>query len=264
MRILTLCLSLLVVSYSAFSRSRIYEGRAADPAMRCANKSIGTTSCEARRKFALERGCISEEEYNDLKKLGSYPLCDPFEGEGLKQFGGYCACGCFAPETLIQVAEDGKLLEKKKSAQEIIFGRDKELEVTHLKNSSILHSFQYDSSPIRVRTFGKESKKIYKIKARGKAPLLLTEKHPILLASGRVVQAKDLKSTDSLVLKEGESVVIEKIERIPFKQDVLNFAVETKTPTEHLIFAEDIVVGDQYWQASLEDLLNQVILREGK
>ncbi len=134
--------------------------------------------------------------------------------------------------------------------------------MTHLKESSHLNEFEYGAEKIRLKTFGKELKKIYKIKAEGKDPLLLTEKHPILLSSGVMIQAKDLKETDSLLSVTGDVVSVEKIERMPFKQDVVNFSLDTKNPKEHLIFANDLVVGDQYWQASLEDLLNQVLIRE--
>ncbi len=263
MRILTLSFffSIVFPTY-IYAQSRVVGDKSRDPALRCASKGVDQSTCEERRKYALEKKCITEEEYNDLKRLGSYPLCDPFEGEGLRQFGGHCPCGCFAPETLIQIALEGALLQEKKTAEEIVFGKDEDLLVTHLKESSHLNEFEYGAEKIRLKTFGKELKKIYKIKAEGKDPLLLTEKHPILLSSGVMIQAKDLKETDSLLSVTGDVVSVEKIERMPFKQDVVNFSLDTKNPKEHLIFANDLVVGDQYWQASLEDLLNQVLIRE--
>lgn len=263
MRVLTLSFFLSVVfSTCVYAQSRVVGNKSIDPAIRCAGKGVAQSTCEERRKYALEKKCITEEEYNDLKRLGSYPLCDPFEGEGLKQFGGHCPCGCFAPETLIQIAIDGALLQEKKRADEIVFGKDENLQVTHLKESSHLKGFEYGAEKIRLKTFGKELKKIYKIKAEGKEPLLLTEKHPVLLSNGIMIQAKDLKETDSLLSVTGDVVAVEKIERMPFKQDVVNFSLDTESPKEHLIFANDLVVGDQYWQASLEDLLNQVLIRE--
>lgn len=234
-----------------------------DPAKRCVNKGINGKTCESVRKKAWKLGCITEEEYHILKKYGSYPSCNSLLGEGLNMLDGWCPCGCFAPQTLISVPSETGLIENKKRASDIVFGKNKEILVSHLTEGSTLGNFLYGASNVRIRTYGKESKKIYRIKPEGRSSLLLTEKHPILLGTGIMKQIKNVKKTDRLVLSSGESISIEKIERIPFKQDVLNFSVDVEENSEHLIFANDIVIGDQYWQASLEDLLNQILLREG-
>ena len=90
----------------------------------------------------------------------------------------------------------------------------------------------------------------------------MTAKHPVLTHKGVVKQAKDLRNSDQLVRSDGSFDPIVKIERIPFKREVVNFTVAGKNPKEHLVFANDFVVGDLYFQSSLEDLMNSVVVRK--
>lgn len=245
----------------AYTRSRILD--TTDPAKRCVLDPINSERCEDIRKKALEMGCIMKIEYETLKRNGSYPGCNILKGEGLEMLDGWCPCGCFAPETLVSIFDGESFLETKRRAGELVFGKEQELLVSHLSQASHLDNFTYNASKIRLKTFGKENKKIYRLKTKGQDELLLTERHPVLLASGVMKQIREVTEEDKLVLSTGESVEIESLVREPFHKQVVNFSVETEQNKEHLIFANNLVVGDQYWQASLEDLLNRVLLRKG-
>ena len=249
---------LLVFSLEGFSKSRIIGPK--DPKARCVNPISSSETCEFIRKKSLEENCITQEEYEILKRNGSYPACNMWVEKDADKLLSWCPCGCFAPDTLINVFSEMGFLERKEMASDLVFGKQDYL-VTHLSDESSLDSFSYEASPIRLKTHGKEFKKVYVVKPYGKSSITLTERHPVLLSTGVMKQIKDVTLKDMLVLSSGEPVKIEKIERIPFKQEVVNFSLETEKNKEHLIFANDIVVGDQYWQASLENLMNKVLLR---
>ena len=262
MRAFLLFLFILNANYSLASiESRI--SRPTDPAKRCVSKYVSSQKCEDLRKKALEINCIIKEEYDLLKKYGSYPSCNFLRGEGLDMLDGWCPCGCFSPATEISVFSDHNFLNKKIKASDIIFGNNKDILVSHLSEDSSFGDFSYKASKIRLKTHGKESKKIYRIKPKGRKAILLTERHPVLLASGIMKQIKDVDISDKLVLSTGKPIPIESIKREPFRIEVVNFSIDVEKNKEHLIFANDLVIGDQYWQASLEDLLNQVFIRGG-
>ncbi len=58
----------------SYSASRITSDT--DKKMRCLDTALPAEDCEYRRKQALEIGCITQEEYNDLVRYGSPPSCN--------------------------------------------------------------------------------------------------------------------------------------------------------------------------------------------
>ena len=78
-----------------------------------------------------------------------------------------------------------------------------------------------------VRLFRNETKEWYHIFANGEE-IICTSGHPFYVVGQEFVQAKALKSTDKLILSDGKSVVIEKIEKeeLAIPETTYNFEVE--------------------------------------
>ena len=247
------------LSLTGVSKNRI--NAPVDRAKRCVGSNHDKETCENMRLRAVKINCISKEEYETLKKYGAYPSCNILKKDTDKFLDGWCPCGCFHPDTLITVYDTKKEKLKIKTAKKVI----EEQNNTHLvhvgKNSSI-NNLSYKKSKIRLSTSGKEEKEMLVIKTQNYPPLILTEKHPVVISSGEMITAKNLKTTHLLLNTKGEKIKILDISKKKYNVDVVNFSTERNHPLEHIIVANGLLTGDQYWQASLEDQLNRVVIRQ--
>ncbi len=259
--------------------------RPKDPNARCmSTRGISANYCEMRRKKALESGCITKNEYQDLIRFGSTPSCDQYlalekinskrraqgladksfkqltTNEKLHQLITWCPCGCFHPGSKISVVIKDHLQIRK--AGTVANYADK-YELLHLREDSKRDYFTYASSPIRISTKGKESKPLVHIYLSKNKLLRLTENHPVLLKNMKMIFAKDLKKGMFLLSQEGSPLEVLKIEKKMFKGNVVNFVVESSTdnPLEHIIFSDGVAVGDMYWQSKLEHEVDRIKAR---
>lgn len=238
-----------------------------DPAKRCMNEPMPVDYCENMRVKAVQLGCISEEEAADLRKYGSYPTCNilkPKTGEPPSQMlDGWCACGCFAPWTRIAVTNifDTSLenIFEVKASQISV---NKSLNLVNLTEDATLSNMDKTQSKIRITTQGEENKGLIKILTKNGKSLYLTEKHPVLTSKGMMVLASQLRPTDQLVTENGDAIQIISLSSVPYKGLVYNFVTESESKNEHVIFANGFAVGDLFWQASLEDEMNQTFIRK--
>lgn len=264
-----LTVGILIPTYS-YSASRI-TGEA-DKKMRCTDTPLPVEECDYRRKKALEVGCINQEEYNDLVRYGSAPSCNTLRkvDTPLQYLEGWCACGCFAPFTKIAVTEKSAITDSIQDnfIQELLFVKAKKItthfqryNLVHLTDDATLHNLQITASPIRISTEGMEKKELVQIVTEDYRKLLVTPRHPILTSNGTMVMARDLRPDHLLVNRNGNNIGIKSLSTIPFKGKVYNFMSESDSHNGHVIFAEDLAVGDLYWQSSLEDQYNQEFIR---
>jgi hypothetical protein len=254
-------LTIITIGFSITGISKNRINAPVDKAKRCVGSNHDKDSCESMRLKAVEINCINKEEYETLKRYGAYPSCNILKQGTDKFLDGWCPCGCFHPDTLIASYDTIKEKYKMKTAKEVV----KEQNNTHLvhlgKNSSI-NNISYKKSKIRLSTSGKEEKEMLVIETKDYPPLILTEKHPVVISSGEMITAKNLKETHLLLNTKGEKIKILKISKKKYDLDVVNFSTEREHPLEHIIVANGLLTGDQYWQASLEDQFNRVVIRQ--
>lgn len=238
-----------------------------DKKMRCLDAALPAEDCEYRRKQALEIGCITQDEYNDLVRYGSAPSCNTLKKVTSPQqyLEGWCACGCFAPTTRIAVVERSSSLD---FINELLFVKAKKVvkntnrfNLVHLTENATLSDLQIMASPIRISTEGVEKKELVQIITEDYRKLLVTTKHPILTARGTMVMAKNLRPDDQLIDRNGNIVGVKSLSTVPFNGKVYNFMTDFESKNGHVIFAEDLAVGDLFWQSSLEDQYNQEFIR---
>ena len=252
---------LVVHGYSstAFSLNQI--DAKVDPRIRCMSEGVSQGKCEKMRSQALEIGCITKDEYETLKDYGSFPTCNLLRGDGLEMLDGWCSCGCFHPDVRLKIKtkDVGGYEELEvKNLFENIDGKS----LVHLSRDASLKNMTLSTSSIRLQTKGKEKEPVVHLWTADDRLLILTGLHPVLTSKGMMKLAKDIKLQDELVDFSGDPVEIVHIARRKFDGDVYNFSTEGETLNEHVIFANHIAVGDQYWQASLEDQMNRIFIRK--
>lgn len=249
-------LSLCLWSYNG--PNRIHSE--ADKIARCMDKPVPEPECEARRLSMLKAGCISQEEYETLKKFGSFAICMDF-GDGI-ELQSWCPCGCFHPDSMISVSIEAQDTAQTRAIE--ITNNPHKFKILHLSKNTSFSQFELTSSSVKFSTTGLEEKPLVAIEIDDGRILRLTEKHPVLTAKGTMIFAKDLNLNDLLVDQNGKPIKIANLTSEQFDGEVVNFMIdeEISSMSEHVIFANRIAVGDLAWQSSLEDEISQVFIRQ--
>ncbi len=251
---MSILLCLYSTSSSALSRNMITEHPEKGD-RRCETQQIPATECASTQKWALDIGCINQEEYNSLVKISAVPTC-----RGTK-LHTWCPCGCFAPETRLFGVNKSSAEADWISIREILENRQ-DHQILTLTDDATLSDLQTIPREIRRSTSGPEKKPLVFINTSDGKALGLSEEHAILLASGEMVAAKTLKEGQELVSSLGATPTITQIERRTIPDDVLNVLTDGDTNLSHIIFAEGLVVGDLAWQNSLQSELNAIAIRQ--
>lgn len=262
-------LALLTVSFLGAANGMAQAGRVkvpVDPVPRCGGLPVTPESCAKRRDYALAQGCITSEEHGALVKFNAYPNCDysGISGSGLDQFGGYCPCGCFDPDTQIMSLKlnDGLETWTSVTANEIAHNR-LAYKVAVPTESKTLSNPQLSASKVVFSTVGEEADKLFVFKTQRGQEIKVTRNHPMILADGTMVPAYRVKMEDEFRLINGDKVALKSIQQVATDKKVVNFT--TGEPVEnikgHIVYGNEIAVGDLYLQGVLSDSYNQVEVR---
>lgn len=253
-----LFLTLSIVSLHAEAENRITTQ--ADPGARCRG-NIPAASCPKMNRRALESGCINQEEYNSLESFGSFASCsdDPLV-DGKRFLVAWCACGCFHPDTKILATIKDNDFATYYSAKEVAFNKTK-FNLLNLTAQATFTKMALETSSIRHTTSGNEENPLVVLTTASGATLKLTEHHAVLLADGKMIEAKELRVGNLIVSRKHGPTEIVKLERESTPLAVVNFVTEAPDLKQHIVVAEDVFVGDLYWQSHLEALKNQITVR---
>jgi hypothetical protein len=223
--------------------SQSFDGR------RCANASVA--ECTAANKFALDYKAIDQAAHDWLEANGFFVTPMNY-GKG----GSICKCGCFSSFTNILMIEGNSF--KYKKADNVKAG-DK---IAALAEDSYLHNPEVVKREVLLTTKGKERTPLFVFKLENGVKLKVTKDHGMVLDTGEIVAAKDVKMADRFVTVDGTAVAIETIGREFTNKNVVNFEVNSKNLENHVVVAEGIFIGDLGWQNQYKSLLNAVQLRK--
>jgi|GEM_PF-4630101 len=226
------------------------------PVIRCTpnDRALAKVLCEGERSGRLSRQHINKEEFDFLSTKNAIPS---FTIDN--QPYGYCFCGCFAPWTKITVASNGT--ESQMRIRNLLPQYDK-IDLVTLDKGSTLDNLTKRTSMIQVAIWGPEDTPLVVANTRAGAELALTTMHPVLVSTGNIVSAKDLKVGQSLVDNLGVADEIIAITHRRITEDTMNVMATGTDLVSHLIFAENRIVGDIYVQNAAQSELDAVNLRE--
>ena len=251
-----LMLTLFVFSSALASAHQITN----ETMIRC-KAGVSPERCERQRQNALAKKCITQEDFNELRNRGGMPTC--YEEDG--SFMGWCPCGCFAPDTKIQLnAANGQ----EETAQRLIelFAQGHRPEVANLSaESSLKGGLKYKTTPIRNVSVGPEEIPMVIIDTESQGStghIELTINHPVLLADGTILRAERLQPGQKLINYLGKSETIKSITRRKFDGLVYNLNVNTPVDSEHIVVANGLLMGDLFLQGDLGYFENQVLVRQ--
>jgi hypothetical protein len=228
---------------------------------RCAGDAqIPPAECEQYQEFAWNAGagCITFEEYLYARQNFVAPICSQFVRT---EYMGYCRCGCLAKETQVYVEQNHVL---QWVPVDNLPGHEAEVSMLTLSKSATMTSWDFATPGLMAMTIGPEKAPLVWVKTMTGLVIGLTETHGVLLANGFMARAVELKPGDSLVNMDGEAEIITSIERRQTTEDVYNVLTNAGTANKagHIIFANELAVGDLYWQNILESEFRKVAVRE--
>lgn len=232
------------------------ECKAAENITRCGG-GLPTNVCSEHNQLAMDQGLLTTAAYNWLSSNGYCALTMDITGTGFYSILSICPVGCFEESTeILTVSDDG--------AQEWLAAENisMEHELFSLAPDALLSAPTLNSRAIERMALGPEEADLYVFSMSNGKKLKVTRHHGMVLADGRVVEAKAVVEGDAFVGLDGAIVEIESIGREHTDGDVYNYFVAAKEPQEHVIAAEGVLVGDLAWQSTLVGEMESIRLRK--
>ncbi|MDI1429863.1 Hint domain-containing protein [Polyangium sorediatum] len=101
---------------------------------------------------------------------------------------------------------------------------------------------------------------IFEIKTASGGMLRVTDEHPLVDGSGKIVQAKALQKGDNLVKEDGQLDPVVSVERTTHFGKVYNVKPKTTDPVTHVLVAQGYLVGSSHFQNDYINYVNQIVL----
>jgi len=213
---------------------------------RCAT-AIEPTVCTFLNNTALSQGLVTQGGY-DL--LGTVHFCAIVNnlGAGFRIFD-FCPEGCFAADTQVlgSVKSDG--LASYTPAAMLSPGG----QLVTLADDSSLGDVALTAQDIKRIVFGPEEGQLFVFTLANGHTLKVTTHHPMVLDSGKLVEASKVEPGSSFIGLDGRSVAVVQITREKPTADVFNFETAGHTQLSHIIVAEGVLTGDLKIQNELSD-----------
>lgn len=229
---------------------------------RCRDLAIagGQAACDQANRDAKASGCqgLDDTVLQILHDKGLTAGCQ--FARGRLSFAYSCLCGCFHPDTEIDVVAEGSDSVSQVRAAEVGLAKNA-FSLWSLTRGSTLDALTYTPSPIQKATRGPAGQPLVRIVTEDGRQLRVTTEHAILLASGEMVEAQSIKAGNTLVTRDGVQVRVTSAEQYAFGGEVFNFSTSGNSGSEHVIVADGLLVGDLTWQNELKGQIGSVVIR---
>jgi len=170
---------------------------------------------------------------------------------------GYCVSSCYLPDQ--QIAFDG--------GNEGILAAMNELRtgVKTLTPTSTLDSIKTRTDEVASYTHDIHEAKqvIFTITTKSGGQLKVTDKHPILVGEGRIVQAQSIKVGNQLIKPDGTRDAVISVAQTDYFGKVYNIKPASTNRVANILIAQGFLVGSSRYQNDDVDLINRIILGHG-
>lgn len=229
----------------------------------CDNEIFNQESC--RNEFAklIRTGCVSEPYVKNLLFAGSSEQYDrtPREKRTYQYFPmcsagaimTFCKCGCF--DKSVNILAEAKIDSVRQwvPIQSLVENKD------DYSLFSLSEELKPRTSPLIKKhdKFGVlkgegMKKHMVTVKTKGQRTIRVTHDHPLLTNGNRIILAKDLEVGTKLYSTDGEEDPVADVQTSVEIVDIFNVETPAKYSdvSGHLIFANDLIVGDLALQQS--------------
>lgn len=211
---------------------------------RCA-APINPTVCGFLNNTAFNEGLVTQAGFNYLGTHGFCAMVNNFgAGDVIYDF---CPQGCFAADTQVLT---GLALDGRQSYAAASSVRPHGHLMTLTDDASVANVLLAPQQVLRT-VFGPESSPLFVFTLSNGETLRVTEHHPMVLTTGKVVEAGKVDTRSAFVGLDGAPVTITAITREKAVADVFNFETAGTTQLGHILVAEGVLVGDLKLQNEL-------------
>ncbi len=166
----------------------------------------------------------------------------------------YCTGGCFTPDQQISFASgDEPILSALDALRTGVrtLSPDSTLENVKLKTDDVA-SYSRDLHDASLVTF--------EIRTRSGGQLRVTDKHPVLIDDGRLVEARTLKAGTKLIKADGSRDPIVSVTQTSYFGKAYTLKPVATNRVANILIAQGFLVGSSRFQNEDADYLNRIIL----
>jgi len=167
---------------------------------------------------------------------------------------GFCTSSCYTPDEQVSFASGDQPIAK--ALDGMITG------VKTLTADSTIDNFALQTDDVQsyTREIHDSTHVIFDIVTKSGGELKVTDKHPVIVDSGRVVEAQSLKVGDKLIKADGARDVIISVTKTSYFGKVYNLKPVSLNHVSNIIVAQGFLVGSSRYQNEDVDYMNRVIL----
>jgi hypothetical protein len=167
---------------------------------------------------------------------------------------GYCTANCYTPDQKIAFAR----------GEETILDAVTALRtgVTTLAPTSTLERIQLKTDDVAAytRDLHDGTSVIIEIRTASGGELRVTDKHPVLEGTGRIMEARSLKVGNKLIKADGSLDRIVSVVKSSYFGKVYNLKPKSANRVSNLLIAQGFLVGSSRYQSEDVDYLNRIVL----
>lgn len=170
---------------------------------------------------------------------------------------GYCTSSCYTPDQQISFSTgDNKILDAMTALK---------TGVTTVAPGSTLGKIGLATDDVAsyTRELRDSTHVIFEIRTASGGELRVTDKHPVMTGSGRIVEARSLKIGDQLVRASGAKDPVVSVVKTSFYGKVYNLKPKATDHVANLLVAQGFLVGSSRFQNEDVDFMNRIILGRG-
>ena len=222
------------------------------PNTRCPSE-ISPTVCSVLITNSSRVGLLTADGGSWLLAHSFCPVLRPDGGALL----GFCPMGCFAADTqiLTRVADNG-------APDYTAVGQvTAEGSVLAVSDEAGIDAVDLVSHSIERVVSGPETQPLVALTLSNGATLRVTSHHPMVLATGVIVEAAAVTRGAAFIGVDGQIVKVRSVKQVPATDDVFNFETNGTTQLSHVVVAEGVLIGDLKLQNELAVEQHSIDLR---
>jgi hypothetical protein len=167
---------------------------------------------------------------------------------------GFCTSSCYTPDQQVMFADGPQAM--------IDATNNLTPNMRTLTPTSTLDNltFRTDGVESFTREIHDSTHVIFDIRTASGGELKVTDKHPVLVGSGRIVEARSLKAGDKLIKADGTRDPITSVEKTTHFGKVYNLKPTATNKVANILIAQGFLVGSSRFQNEDVDFMNRILL----
>lgn len=244
---------------------------AAQPSERCGASDLIVSISETRGRNAWSRKCgyvsVSTENYLNMELLyvtyanGCQSGCSIYVPvvetapciAGLVKLA-YCYGDCYTPQQ--RLLFQGEFVGISRAYESGI------LTITTLAPNVTMTALAYGERPIRSYLKGQATKEVFMFRMQDTRILQITSKHPMVMKSGKILAAEELKVGDELLGADGRGVMIQEVANSLVTDVFWNIQPESTQKAENILNVEGVLTGSARFQNDWANEEYRLLMRD--